>query len=148
MLQSKKPADFILSTAIHGAYGVSSRQLATPGPLQFLIRDLLQGYISQVQTLLANRLLATHGWDESQGATLDIGLYAYDPSKTKLAYRTIRAQRDGQGSTKITTRPSPGQAEQTSLLDRQGNLIERVLPNGHTLVRTNKKHIKALWSNR
>ena len=104
-----------------------------------------QGYLSQVQLTLADRLLVLSGACPPGSDAIEMGFYTYDPSQAELSFRTVRAEVEADGTTLVTTRPSPDQAAHRTRLMPDGSLVRRERQGGQTLVSTSKEHVMALW---
>ena len=97
-----------------------------------------QGYLSQIQVHLLDRLLGTQ---ESQA----MGFYAYHPNSQKIVYRTTSVQTAPDGTTAIHVRPSPEQDEYVTYYNPNGKFIKRLLPGGRAILPATKKELAVKW---
>jgi hypothetical protein len=98
------------------------------------------GYLSQVQSLLIQRLLPV----DKPGV---YGFYCYSPQAGNIFFRTERVvpHPTGKGCT-IYTRASPEQREIISQYDELGRLTQRDLPNGQSIKLTSPNEIAGIWA--
>ena len=97
-----------------------------------------QGYLSQVQVHLLDRLL---GNQESQ----TMGFYAYHPNSRKIVYRTTSVQTAPDGTTAIHVRPSPEQDEYVTYYNPDRKFIKRLLPGGRSILPATQKELAVKW---
>jgi hypothetical protein len=97
-----------------------------------------EGYISQVQALMIQRILPTD-------KPAVYGFYCYNPQTGTISFRTERVVHNPAGGVIIYTRPSPEQREITSYYDSAGRLIMRELPNGQSLKSVKASELAGIW---
>lgn len=103
-------------------------------------KDLQGGFLTQVQSLLIQRLLPV----DKPGT---YGFYCYNPQSGNIFFRTERVVPDPSGKGCIIyTRASPEQREIVSKYDDLGRLTQRDLPNGQSIKSVSPAELTGIWS--
>lgn len=99
-----------------------------------------KAYLSQAEAYLLDRLLP-------HDVAATYGFIAYSGNTGKMTYRTETVKPTTTGS-EIRSRATPGQPEQLSYYNKKGELLGRVLPNGHTIKPCSFNELKAAFPSR
>lgn len=77
-----------------------------------------------------------------------MAFYAYYANTGELALRTVTVEPQPDGGYLVRERPAPNRAEQVSIYDARGRLLERRMADGRVIVPASAQQIRAIWQDR
>lgn len=101
-----------------------------------------EGYISRVETYLLPRLVTNAG---TQGA---YGFYSYESGLGKMTLRRDAFERTDSGGWIATTQQSENSPSMTTVLDAEGRLVRRNMPDGTVMEPMEVERLRRLWKDK
>ncbi|MEX0745762.1 MAG: hypothetical protein WD118_09175 [Phycisphaeraceae bacterium] len=106
-----------------------------------------EGYLSQVGAYAMPSLLVEQARERSELPPA-MAFYAYHPSAGRLALRQVRVEAHDHGGWVVFDRPAPDRAEQMSIYDVRGRLVERRMGDGRVFKPATEAELRDAWGNR